>query len=122
MPIHAALPEAHSESIAPLDPSHIAMADPPEQERPRLRAGDAVVIDYRLLHGTHANTCDSRRDCILLSFTPSWKGLPEDIRAHLIDHPALPSDEDGPLLPAFSGVRRTLALNRNAPREFVCRT
>jgi hypothetical protein len=101
------------------------MTDLPDAVTPRMRAGDAVVIDYRLLHGTHENVSSSRRDCILLSFTPSWSRLPDDIRAHLIDHPALPQNEVSQipaaisyLLPAFNGVRRSLALNRNAPCEF----
>jgi phytanoyl-CoA dioxygenase PhyH len=126
MPIHASLPEAHSETAKTLEATDVAMTDHSDQLTPHLLAGDAVVIDYRLLHGTHGNGSNSRRDCILLSFTPSWRRLPEEIKAHLINHPALPSNEDAsipatisPFLPAFNGVRRSLALNRNAPREFA---
>jgi len=63
------------------------------------------VIDYRLLHGTHGNASDARRDSILLSFTPSWQGLPHDIRAHLIAHPAQPSvDEMARLTPMMAKI------------------
>jgi ectoine hydroxylase-related dioxygenase (phytanoyl-CoA dioxygenase family) len=95
----------------------------PAPRRPRTlaaRAGDAVVIDYRLLHGTHANRTGHRRDALLVSFTPSWKRLPRDIRAHLIRHPALPTaGEVGELLPHFDGTPLDLPVNREAPAQFA---
>lgn len=123
-PIHALLPEPHS--TGELDAGHIAMSDHSEQETLRLQAGDAVAIDYRLLHGTHENASDARRDCILLSFTPSWQNLPEEVRGHLISHPALPSQDECPSefawetrwLPRFHGPRRDLFVNRRAPACF----
>jgi ectoine hydroxylase-related dioxygenase (phytanoyl-CoA dioxygenase family) len=124
--IHALLPEAHGQGAGNLESEHVAMNDLPGQVTLSLRAGDAVAIDYRLLHGTHGNASSSRRHCILLSFTPSWRRLPEEIRAHLIDHPAQPSDNEASqttmmisdLLPTFDGLRRSLPLNRNAPPVF----
>jgi Phytanoyl-CoA dioxygenase (PhyH) len=91
------------------------------------RAGDAVVLDYRLLHGTHPNAAATRRDAVLLSFTPSWRGLPVDVRAHLIQHLALPrADEPVPagewqaeLLPRFDGPRADLTLSREPPAQFA---
>jgi hypothetical protein len=90
------------------------------------RAGDAVIIDYRLLHGTHANTSDRRRDCLILNFAPAWNRLPRDIRAHLIQSPGLPGPRDRApsraergLLPAFRGKPRDLPLSRIPPAEFV---
>jgi ectoine hydroxylase-related dioxygenase (phytanoyl-CoA dioxygenase family) len=35
----------------------------PHQVTLPLASGDAVAIDYRLLHSTHANTTDTRRVC-----------------------------------------------------------
>jgi ectoine hydroxylase-related dioxygenase (phytanoyl-CoA dioxygenase family) len=125
--IHALLPEAHSENTAVVPSDHPAMTDAPGQVTPRAFAGDAVVIDYRLLHGTHGNGTDARRHCILLSFTPCWRSLPEDIRAHLISHLAQPIGDEhclldiAKLLPDFDGVRQDLCLNRNAPAEFDVR-
>jgi len=99
--------------------SHATSAAPHHERTLEARAGDAVVIDYRLLHGTHANGSDIRRDALILNFVPSWRTLPEDIRAHLIRHPALPSDgEAGQLLPHFDGDPRDLPLNRVAPSGF----
>ncbi len=125
--IHALLPEAHAEATAELDPAHPAFAELPEQVTLPLRAGDAVVLDYRLLHGTHQNASETRRDALLLTFAPSWAQLPDDVRGHLIEHPALPSDEEAgraracrhaELLPDWRGPRVTLTLNRNAPARF----
>src|SRR5215469_2351791 len=125
-PIHAVLPEAHGHSAEGLEPGHIALSDLAGQATLGLQAGDAVVIDYRLLHSTHGNAGNTRRDCILLSFTPSWRGLPNDVKAHLIAHPAQPSETERTnlasallrLLPSFRGVRQDLPLNRNAPSNF----
>ncbi len=125
-PIHTVLPEAHGQGADGLESGHIAVSDLPAQVTFCLRAGDAVVIDYRLLHSTHGNVGNTRRDCILLSFTPSWRGLPNDIKAHLIAHPAQPSDDEAletlstlaNLFPKFSGSRQDLPLNRNAPPNF----
>ena len=121
-PLHAALPEAHTHAAGGLDRDHLAMRDHPDQLTLEVRAGDAVVTDYRLLHGTHANSTGDRRDCVLLSFTPSWGRLPPDLRAHLIRHPALPTAEErngSGLWPDFDGTPRDLALSRVAPSQFV---
>ena len=126
-PLHAVLPAAHRDPVTGDDPRHPAMSDQPGQVTLRLRAGDAVVMDYRLLHGTHANRGVHRRDALLLNFAPCWRELPPEIRAHLIRHPALPADGElmpatgwaADLLPRFDGLRRDLELDRDAPAEFT---
>ena len=127
IPLHAVLPAAHADPATALDANHPAMAAQPGQATIAVRAGDAVVLDYRLLHGTHANAGPHRRDGLLMSFAPNWDGLPPDIRGHLISHPALPTGDEAPpaggwaarLLPRFDGPRRDLALNRDAPAAFA---
>jgi hypothetical protein len=123
--LHSALPEAHADDSSVLPPDHAAMRDHPKQATLSVEAGDAVVTDYRLLHGTHANATGVRRDCVLLSFTPNWSELPEEIRGHLISHPALPGADEtalrgviAELLPSYDGPRADLPLNRNAPPDF----
>ena len=127
-PIHSLLPEAHGESAAELDPASPALADLVGQATLSARAGDAFALDYRLLHGTHGNAGDLRRDALLLTFAPSWRELPDEVRAHLIQHPALPSPEEAArsgdpweteLLPDWHGPLESLPLNRNAPAEFL---
>ncbi len=124
--IHASLPEAHADAANDLEPGHIATSDHPDQVTLCLRAGDAVAIDYRLLHGTHGNASEARRDCVLLSFTPSWRALPADIKGHLISHPAQPVADERPptpreawMLPLFGGIRKSLHVNRVPPQKFA---
>lgn len=125
-PIHAVLPEAHDGFATGLGMPATALADQPDQITIALEPGDAVAIDYRLLHGTHANKGNTRRDCVILNFAPSWRYLPDEIRGHLICHPALPTEYEAPsrnsvvarLLPGFGGARRDLPLNRNPPPAF----
>ena len=126
VPVHAALPEAHAESAATLSPDHPALCDQPGQRTLAVGAGDAAVLDYRLLHGTHANLTARRRDCVILNFAPNWRGLPPDLRSHLIQHPALPNDEESVhdawasrLLPEYDGPRADLPLSRDAPAVFA---
>ena len=127
VPVHATLPKAHTHEVGDLDEAHPAMRDQPDQLTLELNAGDAVVLDYRLLHSTHPNTSPERRDCLLLTFAPSWESLPPSLRAHLIRHPALPSDEERaavpaawlPLLPSFNGTPHDLELNRVVPADFA---
>jgi hypothetical protein len=107
------------------DQHDLAHTDHPDQLTLTARVGDAVVIDYRLLHGTHANRTSGRRDCLILNFTPHWSELPDDVRAHLIRHPALPQAGETPpgaldrLLPHYAGTPRDLELARAAPAEFA---
>lgn len=103
-----------------------AFEDLPEQITVAAEPGDAIVLDYRLLHGAHANATAMRRDAILLNFAPHWSGLPADLRSHLIQHSALPQrHEHAPAsarwLPEFSGKRRSLRLDREVPANFQAR-
>jgi phytanoyl-CoA dioxygenase PhyH len=125
--MHAQLPEPHGEYANGLSLDHPAMIDSPGQVTVPVNAGDAVLLDYRLLHGTHANASPQRRDCVLLSFIPDWAGLPPELKAHLIAHPALPDEFDGVmhltsgyvhLLPNFVGTPTDLAINRLPPTVF----
>jgi Phytanoyl-CoA dioxygenase (PhyH) len=124
--LHVALPEAHAQGAA-LGHDHAALSDHCDQVTLSANAGDAVVLDYRLLHGTHANASGERRDCVLLSFTPSWRELPRDVRAHLIQHLAQPNPDERPaltrwqveLLPSFDGPRADRELNLTAPAHFA---
>jgi Phytanoyl-CoA dioxygenase (PhyH) len=122
--LHATLPDAHR--LATLDPDDEALRDQPGQLTIDVRAGDAVVLDYRLLHGTHANTDHRHRDCMILNFAPAWRDLPDDIRAHLIRSPSLPTADEvsdaahlTPVLPSYAGAPRDLTLVRDAPPRFA---
>lgn len=128
LPLHSMLPEAHAEDTNHINEDHIAMKDYPNQFTLSLKAGDAIAIDYRLLlHGTHENNSDKRRDCVMLTFTPSWRELPENIKGHLSRHHALPFDSELPiqtvyqneLLPNYAGIKKDLNVIRVPPHDFT---
>ena len=129
-PMHGHLPEPHGDEANRLAADHPAMMDCADQVTVPVRAGDAVVLDYRLLHGTHANTTAARRDCILLSFIVDWLRLPNELKAHCAMHPALPRDDEAEavmasvyagVLPPFSGSPASLSVNRVPPAIFQAR-
>ena len=126
--LHASLPEPHSPSASSLSVDHPAMGDHAKQVTLGLRAGDAVVIDYRLLHGTHANENLARRDCVLLSFIPDWAKFPNELKAHVRGHPALPTADEmveatrkpySDVFPRFAGQPVDIAINRVPPPSFA---
>ena len=128
MAAHRLLPEPHGNVADELPPDHPALADLPGQRTIRLQAGDAVALDYRLLHGTHANDTCRRRDRLLLSFIPAWDDLPMGMKAHLIQHHALPGEAEAEsvsasgyaeMLPRFDGLRVSLPINRVPPAWFT---
>lgn len=117
------LPEPHSIAADQLPPDHPALGDAPGQATLAVAPGDAVVIDYRLLHGTHPNHAASRRDALLFTFAPHWRALPDEVRAHLAMHPALPTRAELQQclghgithVPTYDGAPRSLQVNRVAP-------
>lgn len=124
--LHPLLPrEGHDPAAIGCD--HPAMRDHPDQVTVKARAGDAVLVDYRVLHGAHANEAERPRSCLIVNFAPGWSGLPSEIRGHLIRGFALPTDAERatlPLelmrwLPTHTGIRRDLPLSRDAPDRFA---
>jgi ectoine hydroxylase-related dioxygenase (phytanoyl-CoA dioxygenase family) len=103
-PIHALLPDAHTHDAEGLVPTHAAMTNLGGQVAHSMKAGVAVPIDYRPLHGTHANSSGVRRECIIINFTPSWQNLPEDIGAQQIRHPGTSVSEREGAIRAESGL------------------
>jgi hypothetical protein len=45
-----------------------------------MRAGDLLLGDSRLLHGTHANDSDARRTCITLWYLSNFRGMSPRVR------------------------------------------
>jgi hypothetical protein len=126
-PLSRELPEAHGEEIetAPRDsPAHRRHAD---ELTLAVRGGDAVIGDARLLHATHPNRSEHRRNCLTLWYLPAWERLPEPIRAYLVRHPSLPPAgwwrtaghgvpaEIAPLLPRYDGHCSPVAYRRRPP-------
>ncbi len=120
------VPGSHRRRMPAHDLANGDGEDLPEQLTIPAEPGDAIAMDYRLLHGTHANATAARRDAVLLNFAPHWSSLPAELQSHLIQHPALPQRrERAPAavrwLPGFSGKRRSLRLDREVPADFRAR-
>jgi ectoine hydroxylase-related dioxygenase (phytanoyl-CoA dioxygenase family) len=126
-PLHAHLPEPHSAEISETQDTLPAMQDAADQVTLAAGEGDAVVMDYRLLHGTHPNNSADRRIAVMLNFVPSWTDLPDDVKGHLIQHPALPDPRERghvtsvqrSILPDYQGRRADLQINRKPPIRFA---
>ena len=129
IPLHGDLPAAYADPSTPDDASNPAMADHKAQVTVEARAGDAAILDYRLLHGTHPNRASRARTCLILNFAPDWAGLPADVQAHLARGLALPTDAER-LSPALERLRHLLPppadpslpdlqLSREAPSHFT---
>jgi hypothetical protein len=107
--VHDSLVTAHVDDV-PTD--HPSLAGHPNEVALPARAGDAFVLDYRLLHGTYRHDGGRSRECVILSFAPHWSELPDEIRSHLIQQPSLNGAPQDPPFPDFAGQLRTLPLNR----------
>ncbi len=122
--MHQHLPEAEQLGNA-IGEEHVCMKPHQNQHLLKMKRGDAVAIDYRLLHGTESNSTVLRRDCVILNFAPHWHHLPADIRAHLAGHVSQPvgneealiGNEQMKIMPSF-GTKFFLNVNRLAPYFF----
>ena len=82
--MHDAVHTAHTDELRrATDPSHPAYQPLPEDKAVPVRAGDLVIGDSRLLHGSYANRSDERRTVITLWYHPNFDIAPPRIRAHL---------------------------------------
>jgi ectoine hydroxylase-related dioxygenase (phytanoyl-CoA dioxygenase family) len=82
--MHDAVPNAHTDELRrATDPSHPAFQPMPEDKAVPVRAGDLVIGDSRLLHGSYANRSDERRTVITLWYHPNFDIAPPRIQAHL---------------------------------------
>ena len=116
--LHAKLPLP--ENCFDLPHDHPAISEHPDERTIIARAGDAIALDYRVLHSAFANRSTVDRDVVLLSFTPDWAAIPDVIRSHLRAHYALPSAAEtasgdctyGSLIPRYTGRLRDLPLSR----------
>ena len=73
-PIHDAVHTTHSEELGrAADPSNPAYQPMPEDMAVPVRAGDLVIGDARLLHGSFPNRTEERRTVITLWYHPNFE-------------------------------------------------
>lgn len=119
-PMHDLLPEAHGDAIRrATDPTHPVYQPLPDDIPVPVKAGDLVIGDARLLHGSYANQSDQRRTVITLWYHPEFDSSPERIQAHLslkqsrvAQWPKSSQEMVQPLVPTYEGNQEPLEWNR----------
>jgi hypothetical protein len=82
--IHDAVHTTHSEELSrATDPSNPAYQPMPEDKAVPVRAGDLVIGDARLLHGSFPNRTGERRTVITLWYHPNFEVSPPPIQSSL---------------------------------------
>ena len=82
-PLHDVI-DAHDPALATVEnPDDPAFSSHPDEVDVPVAAGDVVVADARLVHGTHPNESAEERMNITLWWHPRYAELPPEIRARL---------------------------------------
>lgn len=134
---------AHSEALARVEnPDDALFQSHPDEQAIQVKAGDVLLGDARLIHGAFANQSGKERPLLTLWYTPSFKRLPDSIKAsyqamlrrdtendvdrgntigsryHTVsDWPAVNQEMVWPYLPDFQGNTKPLTWNRNPDLE-----
>lgn len=81
-PLHQIMEEAHSPELREArDLNAPEFAHYPDQVDVCVKAGDLVIGDSRLIHGSHANDSDQERPVLTLWMHPEFNALPESLQA-----------------------------------------
>ena len=84
-PLHTELAHAHTAQLTEAkDLNRVEFKLRPDEVDVKVKAGDLVVGDSRLLHASHSNESDHRRTVITLWFHPNFSDLPEGMRAAFV--------------------------------------
>ena len=117
--LHDDVPDAHTDEIKRMmDPDHPAYQPVADSVDVPVRAGDLVIGDSRLLHGSYGNRSDRRRTVITLWYFPAFEGLSGPLRAHLTEGripeswPESACTLVAPLWPRYTGAAEPLEVNR----------
>lgn len=93
-PLRTELANAHSAQLTEAkDLTRVEFKLRPDEVEVKVKAGDLVVGDSRILHAAHANESGNRRTVITLWFHPNFTELPEGMRAAFVKRcDPLPAD------------------------------
>ncbi len=119
-PLHDVVHKAHTDELRrATDPSHPAYQPIPEDQDVPVRAGDLVIGDSRLLHGSRANQSRERRTVITLWYHPNFDISSPRIQAYLSkiqtqvsDWPPRAQELVQRLVPTYVGNEEPLEWNR----------
>ena len=84
-PLHTELLAAHTETLTEArDLNRVEFQLRPDEVDVKVKAGDLVIGDSRILHAAHANESPARRTVVTLWFHPNFSDLPEEMRAAFV--------------------------------------
>ena len=84
-PLHTELLAAHTETLTEArDLNRVEFQLRPDEVDVKVKAGDLVIGDSRILHAAHANESPDRRTVVTLWFHPNFSDLPEEMRAAFV--------------------------------------
>ena len=87
-PMHDAVSVAHTDELRNIaDPDHPAYQPVADEVVVPVKAGDVVIGDARLLHGSYGNQSDRSRTVITLWYHPTFDAAPECIQADVSQWP-----------------------------------
>lgn len=137
-PLHD-LTAAHNEDLARVkDPDSPAFQSHPDEYAVRVKAGDLLVGDARLLHSAYANTSQAERPLLTLWYVPNFSQLSDPVRARyrsiyaregldiddadadyttVDDWPDAQFDKVREIVPTYSGETAPLPWNRSPRRD-----
>jgi len=118
--MHDVVHTAHTDELRrATDPNHPAYQPMPEDQAVPVRAGDLVIGDSRLLHGSYANRTDERRTVITIWYHPNFDISSPRIQANLsrtqtrvVDWPQQAQKLVQRLVPTYEGDEEPLEWNR----------
>lgn len=120
-PMHDAVPVAHTDELRSItDPDHPAYQPVADEVIVPVKAGDVVIGDARLLHGSYGNQSDRSRTVITLWYHPNFESAPECIQAdvslwpqgQIESWPASTQEHIQALIPTYSGTVEPIVWNR----------
>ncbi|MEX1228996.1 MAG: phytanoyl-CoA dioxygenase family protein [Planctomycetaceae bacterium] len=93
-PLHDKLHHAHTAELTKANNLDLVeFQSRPDEIDVKVKAGDVVVGDSRILHAAHANNSAARRTVITLWYHPNFGELPEDLQAAFVSRcDPLPDD------------------------------
>jgi hypothetical protein len=125
-PLHDRLPDAHTDATYGAKGTEPMFERQPDEVDIRVRAGDLVIGDARVLHAAHGNRSGAERTCLVLWYFPHWDALPEPIRAAYArdDKGFQPLTEEdakryGHLVPRYEGSAQPCAWNRKPGKHLA---
>jgi len=122
-PLHDMMRNAHTADLSQAkDLNAKEFASHPDEVNVCVKAGDLVIGDSRLIHGSHPNNSDQERPVITIWMHPNFSQMPEELQAwwtNCQNHEDWPAESQGilkPMRPDYTGETQALKTSRLRPK------